>query len=136
MTPLWTVAGIAVVLAVFAAHFLARSYCRVHGVEEANPAVFTAARPIGVAVGALVWTALRFVTPDFAPASEAGVLLNGLTAFALSATVLVVLDVAVTRVFVDEPSYGEAREVYFEHGSSRDSGEDWIDVALSDTEAE
>jgi len=135
MTDWWALAGPVGMLVVFGGHYLAKSYCRVYGVEEANATVYTAARPIGVAVGALLWTALRLLTPDFTPAAgDAGLLLNGLASFALSAVLLGVLDVVVHRVFVEEPSYGEAREAFFEHGSSRSDGEDWIDVALSDTE--
>lgn len=136
MSPLLiAVLGVVVVAVAFAVTYLVRSYCRVRGVEEDRAWLWVWARPIGVFVGAAVWTILRFVTPEVGtPVGDYPLWLHALSAFVTSGVLLGVLEIATTRLFVDEPSFGEARELYLDHGSCEASGQDWIDVAFDGEE--
>lgn len=123
--------------AVLATQLFGRSYCRVRGVEENSATLFVLARPVGILAGGAVWTVVRFMTPDVTSTSvEMSAYLHVLDAYAGSVVILAVLDVVAARWFIDEPSFGEARELYFDHGSCDTSGEDWIDAAVNSEEVD
>lgn len=121
------------VLSVAAMHF-ARAYCRVRSVEENRAGLWHAARPIGVLVGTVVWVTIRYATPEITPPTgDYPLWLNLFASAILSGAFLTVVDMLLEKLFIDEPSFGRARELFLEYGSDA-SGRDWIEVSHTDEE--